>query len=698
MPNKSRATAHGETIASFIRYIEAHPGLPIADVARFYEVTERTVRTYVRMACDELAGFARIVPDHDGYILQVTDEAAWAAWCRGAGGMLWNGIPTTPQGRISFLVNDLLCRTDWVTLDALAGALFCSRRTVINALAGVASYVEMFGLELERRPHRGIRINGPEDRRRICLANIVLDRMAADGSLDAQGSATASDGADALSMAHRDFDLAAIAACVDEATREHGFSINSVAYQNLLVHIAVAVVRVRAGRYVSDDVAEARDLVGSDAWRVATSITERVGKALHMELPPREVAYIAIHLAGKRILFPVAGEGAPAPAAALDAGFEGDASAAERAEALAAPEAISDEVWDLAARMIDAVDAAFGLDLACDLELRMNLARHLGPLKIRLTYHMRLENPLCADIRARYPFAFACALEAATVLSAACEAEVSDDEAAYLALAFALAMERRRLRAARPKNVLVVCASGMGSAELLAMRCREEFGDQLGSITTCDVSQVRTMDFTNIDYLFTTVPLPCEVPVPVREVGYFLDRRDVEGVRQLLARRQPGGSACGYVAEDLFVAHLSASTDVEAIMELADVCRRHEDVSSHFTDYVLRREQSASTAFGNGVAIPHPLMAASARTFVCVGLADAPITWGAQHVEVVLLVSVSADPDEDLHDLYDALLKLASDETALKRLLAERRYSTLLELLERASGTDAIGDGQPERR
>ena len=91
-------------------------------------------------------------------------------------------------------------------------------------------------------------------------------------------------------------------------------------------------------------------------------------------------------------------------------------------------------------------------------------------------------------------------------------------------------------------------------------------------------------------------------------------------------------------------------------------------------------------------------MAASARTFVCVGLADAPITWGAQHVEVVLLVSVSADPDEDLHDLYDALIKLASDETALKRLLAERRYSTLLELLERASGTDAIGDGQPERR
>ena len=698
MPDSSRSTAHGETIASFIRYIEAHPGLPIAEIARFYEVTERTVRTYVRMACDELSGFARIVPDHDGYIVQVDDEAGWAAWHRSAGGILWNGIPTTPQGRISFLVNDLLCRTDWVTLDALASALFCSRRTVVNALDGVASYVEMFGLALERRPHRGIRINGPEGRRRICLANIVLDRMAADGSLDAQGTASSADAAAAPAIAHRDFGLAVIAGCVDEATREHGFSINSVAYQNLLVHIAVAIVRVRAGRYVSDEVAEVRDLVGSDAWCVAASITERVGEALDVDLPCNEVAYIAIHLAGKRILFPDerAATGAT-PASAACAGADACEPAHENMERPAS-DSISDEAWNLAASMIEAVDSAFGLDLARDLELHMNLARHLGPLKIRLSYHMRLENPLCADIRARYPFAFACALEAATVLTKDCQVEVSDDEAAYLALAFALAIERRRLRAVCPKNVLVVCASGMGSAELLAMRCREEFGDQLGSITTCDVTQVPTMDFTSIDYLFTTVPLPCEVPVPVREVGYFLDRRDVEGVRQLLAHAQAGGSACSYVSEDLFVAHLSATSDIEAIMELADVCRRNEDVSPRFADYILRREQSASTAFGNGVAMPHPLVAASARTFVCVGLADTLIAWGSQQVEVVLLVSVSADASEDLHDLYDALLNLASDEAALKRLLADRRYSTLLALLERVSGTDAFDDGQREGR
>ena len=693
MATKERVAAHGETIASFIRYVESHPNQPVSQVAAFYEVTERTIRTYVRMACEELAPFAAIVADRDGYALRIDDDGAYESWCLSAGGTLWNGIPSTQQGRISFLVNDLLCRTDWVTLDSLASSLFCSRRTVASALGGVASYLEMFGLELERRPHRGIRVCGSEDKRRICLANVVLDRMAADGSLDSQVPGERA-GDRPAPFAHRDYCLATIASCVDAATEEHGFSINSVVYQNLLVHIAVAVVRVRAHHYVSGVVEEARSLVGSAAWRVAASITERVGEALDVELPDSEIAYIAIHLAGKRVLFPVEPQaGAPECPEA-----DGEAEASRDGAAPEPPEAVSEESWELADQMIQAVDRAFSLDLGRDIELHMNLARHLGPLMVRLKYRMRLENPLCADIRARYPFAFACALEAAVVLTRACGAEVSDDEAAYLALAFALAMERRRMRTARPKNVLVVCASGMGSAELLAMRCREEFGDQLGSIRTLDVSQVATTDFSDIDYLFTTVPLPCAVPVPVREVGYFLDRRDVEGVRALLARPQGAGGAADFVSPDLFEPHLRAASSDDAIKQLSALCAERERVSPEFADYVLRRERSASTAFGNGIAIPHPIMSASERTFVCVGLADEPIPWGSQQVEVVLLISVGPDPDEDLRDFYDSILCLASDRGALARLLDDRCFPTLLELLARASEGDRLGLDEKQGR
>lgn len=691
MSEAMRTSMGGETISSFIRHVQLHPAQTPKELAAFYGVTTRTLRTYVSAANRELGGSAQICLSQGGYVLVVYDQEAFDAWSHGQGSAFWNGIPNTPSGRIFFLMNDLLSRSDWITLESLADALFCSRRTVANALAGVETYLSRFGLELERRPHRGIRIRGSEVRRRICMANITLDRMAADGSLEervsSQRAGLPEEGARAL--AHHDFQLDVIARCVDAATSAANYQINTVAYQNLLVHIAIAIVRIRARRYAPGDTERISQLKASTAWAVASDIAARVSDALQVELPESEVAYIAIHLAGKHAVFPVDGLGA-------SNGQDGD-----EADAPSVDDAVSEEMWGIASRMVEAVDQTFSLALKHDLELRMNLARHLGPLAVRLRYRMRMENPLLADIRSRYPFAYACALEASRVLVETYDREVSEDETGYLALAFALAIERSRVSSARPKNVLVVCASGMGSAQLLAVRCREEFGDQLGSIDTCDVSQLDRVDFSSVDYVFTTVPLPQAVPVPVREVGYFLDRSDVDSVRELLHERADAADVLSHFDERLFFPHLQASSPTEAIVQLSRRCRDVENISSRFTDYTLQREASASTAFGNGVAMPHPLTAASERTFVCVGLADEPIPWGGQQVSVVLLISVCSDGTEDLHAFYDALLSFASDKDAVSRLLEQRDFNTLRGIIERSlepASSDHAGSDSAERR
>lgn len=661
-------------ISALTHHVQLHPKQTPKELAAYLGVTTRTLRTYVSTANKDLDQAAQICLSQGGYVLVIYDQEAFDAWSRAQGSAFWGEIPSTPSGRIFFLMNDLLSRSDWITLESLADALYCSRRTVANALAGAETYLNRFGLELERRPHRGIRIRGSEVRRRICMANITLDRMAADGSLEervsSQRAGLPEEGA--RMPVHHDFQLDVIARCVDAATGAANYQINTVAYQNLLVHIAIAIVRIRAQRYAPGDTEHISQLKTSAVWAVATDIAARVSEALQVELPESEVAYIAIHLAGKHAVFPVDGHSAPADQDGSDS------------PAPSVDDAVSEEAWDVASRMVEAVDQVFSLSLAHDLELRMNLARHLGPLSVRLRYRMRMENPLLADIRSRYPFAYACALEASRVLVETYDREVSEDETGYLALAFALAIERSRMSSARPKNVLVVCASGMGSAQLLAIRCREEFGDQLGSIETCDVSQLDRVDFSSIDYVFTTVPLPVAVPVPVREVGYFLDKRDVDSVRDLLQERADAVDVLSHFDERLFFPHLQASSPTEAIVQLSRWCRDIENVSPRFTDYTLQREASASTAFGNGVAMPHPLTAASERTFVCVGLADEPISWGGQQVSVILLISVCSDGAEDLHAFYDALLSFASDKDAVASLLEQRDFDTLRGIIERS--------------
>lgn len=89
-----------------------------------------------------------------------------------------------------------------------------------------------------------------------------------------------------------------------------------------------------------------------------------------MELPEEEVAYIAIHLAGKRTL--------------------NDALSNEEPEGGLV---ISDEIWALVSDMLDSVRTHFHFDFDEDIELRMNLARHLVPLAVRLRSQMNLKRP-----------------------------------------------------------------------------------------------------------------------------------------------------------------------------------------------------------------------------------------------------------------------------------------------------------------
>lgn len=76
------------------------------------------------------------------------------------------------------MLNDLLSRVDWITLDDLSEILYVSRNAISGDLKRVEAQLAKFDLKLERRPHYGIRVSGSEMSRRLCLASITLDKLA----------------------------------------------------------------------------------------------------------------------------------------------------------------------------------------------------------------------------------------------------------------------------------------------------------------------------------------------------------------------------------------------------------------------------------------------------------------------------------------------------------------------------------------
>ncbi len=627
-----------------VRYILGRECVTPPELAEFLGVKERAMRDRIRRANDAMAPGATIVfsRSRGGYVVKVFDEQALESWLQSASAKsVFNLLPSTPEERVSYLLQDLLLRSDWITLEDLSNLLFVSRSTISGDLRSAEKVLDDFNLKVEKRSRYGIRVTGSEIDRRICLASLAARARFADSELR-----------DVVSPDILD----AVWNRVNAILGEIDFKINPVMRQNLVVHIAIAVVRIKNGFQVSMEAERFERVCSAREYEVASAVASGIEAEFDVSLPEEEVAYIAIHLASKRLVEGVVGKGG-------DGNIE-----------------VNDEVWDLAEEMVEVVWRAFRFDFRDDMELRMNLACHLAPLASRLQYGLALENPLLSDIKACYQLPFAMAAAASGVLSEFYGAELSEDEIGYVALYFALSLERTRTARAK-KRVLAVCASGAGSARLLAYWLQSEFGKDFKSVESCDASDFATRDLEGIDYIFATVPIERRVGVPVINIRPFMDDANRRDVRRVLERGSVA-SVRTYFSSELFFAHLDFKTREEVISFLCARCAEHDELPDDFEELVWKRELAAPTSFGNYVALPHPYETVSTRTFVAVALLGEDVDWNGRPVRAVFMVCVAKDSAADLEALYRALGDLSTDSNAIERLVDNARFEAFLNELE----------------
>lgn len=416
---------------------------------------------------------------------------------------------------------------------------------------------------------------------------------------------------------------------VSRVLEKEKFAMSTMALDNLAVHLEVAVERIRTGHAIES----------SDGMQA--------------DLP--EVCYIAMHLNGKQMY---------------------------RANAMTSDEnlVIPQEVNRIVSDMIEHIYEAFRIDFRDNLELRMGLCMHMVPLLARIKSGMRMKNPILQDIKREYPLAYEMATQACSVLQNVSPNPIKEDEIGYIAVSFALALERQKAEERAPKNILIVCASGKGSAQLLAYRYQQKFGKNLGQVQTCDVIGLRSVNFSKIDYVFSTVPIPIYVPVPIRQIQFFPTEKELTQMKKLLMQGKKG-TVEEYFSPELFLPHLNCETREQVLEQMCRFVCGKKKLPDDFLQLVKKRESLAATSFGGLVAMPHPWKAVSKDTFVCLAILDKPVQWGESKVQVVFLVSIADDATAKLQKFYQVVAQLMVDEACICKLIAERRFEVLLGLL-----------------
>lgn len=622
----------GERLTNLLSLL-AQDEFKTADVlAAKMNLSSRTLRNLVRELNESLEhnGAQIISRRGEGFMLEVTDLNAFQALFLSQ----QKNIPSDSTERVHFIIEQFLKNNEYMKMEDLCDAVFVSRKTLAADVKKAEEFFGEFHLKIERKPHYGMRLVGDEFQMRHCLVRYL--QMKNDKTA---GYEIVIDPNERL-----------IADYLLEALADEEYHISDVGLNSLVLHIDVSIHRIQAGQYISIEKEDYDRLISEKDYQLARRCLEHIGEKMDVIFPEEEIRYLSIHFAGK-----------------------------ESHQNLV----ISSDIQEAVHEMLQEIYEVFQIDLRDDLELVMALGRHLVPLVIRIKYGMRLTNPLLQEVKELYGLAYTMAVQSCAVLERRYHSILDSNEVSYIALVLALSLERHRKQIEK-KKVLFVCASGAGTARLMAYKMQESFRDYIGEITICDQLNITKQDFSRIDYIFTTVPIKERVPVPICEVREFLEGNDASHIRQFLSTEQEQ-DVKKYYPEELFFTDIQAQTKEEVLKEVITRISKVRKLPAGFYRAVLKREELARTCMGNQVAMPHPCQVMTEDTFVSVSVLENPVQWDEnQMVQAVFLVSVSKKKNKKIQNFYSTTARLLLDRESIETLIKQRDYHTLLRLLSLA--------------
>lgn len=612
-------------------------------LANIIQVTSRTIRNSIKELNALLLQHGAEIKSvrGTGYELKIYNDGMFKNFLSELSGDTLNcgSVPTLPEERIHFLIRRLLLSDKYLKLEELADELFISKSSIQNDLRDAKKVLEKYGIVVEKRPNYGLKLKGDEVKLRYCISEYIFNRKESD--LDLLSSP--------ISILSRE-EMHMIRSIILNQVRENDISLSDIALNNLIIHIAIACSRIRNEKYVMLYPDELQEIVCQKEYSVATEILQKISESLHVEFPQTEIAYIAIHLLGTRMMKIT----------------EKDIYSF-----------VDQEIQQLTEKILDTIEQKLMLGIKGDKELFVSLCLHLKPAINRLRYGMNLRNPMLDAIKSHYPVAFQAGLLAGICIKERTGYHIEENEVAYLALHIGAAMERINNRN-QVKCCLIVCASGAGSAQLLYHKLKSQFGYRLKLAGTTEYYKIKEFPLETIDFIVSTIPITEALPVPVIQVNTILEGKDFLRIEKLLSDHPE--QKLEYLKEELVFLQKDFNTKEEVLIFLAAELLKQGLIDERFLPAVLEREAVSPTCFGNLVAIPHPISPQTNKTFWAICTLKRPIDWDEKRVQFVCLLSVKKSSKEDLVNMYSLLIKVVDDSNMVYQLLKCKSYKEFLSI------------------
>jgi lichenan operon transcriptional antiterminator len=555
--------------------------------------------------------------------------------------------PVLPEERVLYILKSIIMADDFIATEQLANELFVSKSTVDNDLKQVEKLLEKYDLTLFKKQNYGIKLMGNEMNIRFCLSESLANRRTEQAELENEIIA--------------DVNIDDIKSITKEYVGELSFNMADLPLNNLVMHIAIAIKRIKKGKNIEAGSIELDQIEGQAEYKAAAKIVKSIEEKFAIKVPLGEVAYITIHLLGAKHF---------EDKNFLDSDFV---------------ELVGERHYQLVVDILYEINRVYRIDLREDKELIYGLGLHLRSAINRLKYRMNLRNPMLMEIKKNYPFSFELGIVAAGIIQSNSDLVVNEDEIGYIAIHLEAAVERMKNKKRRQtKRVAIVCASGLGTAKLLAASVESVFPgiDIIGTYPSYSIGDI---DKDKVDLILSTIPIGIESPIPSLHINAILTEKDIEKVREHISSKFLNEDKTkslkklqNLFSDELFFNEIDKKSPNEIIKFLSTVLNIKGYVDDAFRSSVLEREEISPTSIGNLVAIPHPLKPNALGSCIAIGILKKPVKWGEHTVQLVLLLALNEKDKEEFSHLFNHLWKIVQDKKLVDELCSKENFEDFI--------------------
>lgn len=622
-----------------VRLLLDHQPATAQVLAERMQVSVRSIKNYVREINNELKG--TVQSSRDGYHIDLNNVKKLLK-------EQTDNVPQSSKERVIYILNQLLNHhnNEPVNVYDLCEQMYISMSTLKNELQKVKRKLARYDLELVTHGDL-VTISGIEKSKRKMLSSILYDESNIN-FVNLQS----------LQNAFIDIDINFIKKTVLKIFDEYHYFINDYSLINLVLHITIAIDRIRNQNMNTQKISEL-PAVKLHEYALAQKVARQLEQHYHIQYSDAEIYEMTLLIISR--------------ATTIDY---------KSINAANLEQFIGSDCLALVNQLIKDVSAFYYIDLS-EQEFLIRFALHIRNLLVRSKNDYFSKNPLTQGIKTSCPMIYDISVSLAGTIKEKTGVSINDDEIAYIAFHLGSTIEAQKNLTTKITAVLY-CPSYYDMNLRITDTLNRHFSQEL-LITNILTDEGEFSKVKGTDLIITTIPLSAIYTAPTLQIHPFLTDNDraqlkekISEVRKEKKKNEFENYLRELVIPDFFEKKNTLHNQKSCITYMVNKMVKHGYVDASYKQDIFEREKMSSTAYGC-FAIPHAMKMHAHKTGINIIASDKEIEWNGKGVHLVLMMCFNVNERYIFNEIFDPITMILSEPENVKKIIMASNYEDFIQ-------------------